>query len=63
MDYKTGEIFLCSHDREMLAQAILTQISRISAVKSECANLGLDGYDFDWTISNYRAILKHLQEE
>jgi hypothetical protein len=63
MDYKSGEIYLGGRERELLSDAIITQIGRISAVKAECSELGLSGYDFDWTISNYRAILMRLGEE
>lgn len=63
MDYKSGEIYLGGRERELISDAILTQIGRISAAKNECSELGLSGYDFDWTIGNYKAILKRLGEE
>ena len=63
MDYKAGEVYLSGRNKEMIAYAILNQIRSIASVRDQCGELGLHGYDFDFQISNYRAILNKLAEE
>lgn len=60
MDYKSGEIYLDSRKRELIANAICTQIRQISKVRTECADLGISAGNLDWDIQNYQAILKNL---
>ena len=63
MDYKDGEVYLSSRNKEMIANAILNQIWSIASVRDMCGDLGLNGYDFDFQISNYQALLNKLAEE
>lgn len=62
MDYKSGEVYLNSRQREMLSSAILCIVNRLSKMKAECADLGV-GNDFYWQIENYLALLKTISEE
>lgn len=59
-DYKSGEIYLDSRKREMIANAILTQINGIAEVQKRCADLGVSAGNLNWDIQNYQAILKML---
>lgn len=63
MDYKSGDIYLSSHDRDLVANALVAHIKHIASLRDQCIEAGLSGYDFNWQIQNYQAILKHLQEE
>ncbi len=58
-----GEIYLGERERELISLAILTQIAEIASVRDRCSALGLNGYDFNFQISNYQAILKKIGEE
>lgn len=59
-DYKSGEIYLSSHDRDLVANALVAHIKHIASLRDQCIEAGLSGYDFNWQIQNYQAILKEL---
>ena len=63
MDYKSGDIYLSSHDRELVANALVAQIKHIASLRDQCIEAGLSGYGFNWQIQNYEAILKRLGDE
>ena len=58
-----GEIYLGERERELISLAILTQIGEIASVRDRSAALGVTGFDFNFWISNYQAILQKLGEE
>lgn len=62
MDYKGGNIYLGGHDKDMLANALVAHIKHISSLRDQCLEVGLSGYDFNWQIANYRALLERLGE-
>lgn len=63
MDYKSGDIYLSSHDRNLVANALLAHIKHIASLRDQCVEAGLSGYDFNWQIQNYQAILNRIGEE
>ena len=63
MDYKSGDIYLSSHDRDLVANALLAHIKHIASLRDQCIEAGLSGYDFDWQIQNYQAILNRIGEQ
>lgn len=63
MDYKSGEVYLGSHDRELVANALVAHIRHIASLRDQCAEAGITGYDFNWLIQDYQAVLKHIGEE
>lgn len=62
MDYKDGEVYLSGHDRELVANALVAHIRRISSLRDQCEEAGISGYDFNWQIQNYQAVLKNILE-
>lgn len=62
MDYKSGDIYLSSHDRDLVANALLAHIKHIASLRDQCIEAGLSGYDFNWQIQNYQAILDRIVE-
>lgn len=63
MDYKSGDIYLSSHDRDLVANALLAHIKHIASLRDQCIEAGLSGYDFNWQIQNYQAILNRIGEQ
>jgi len=63
MDYPSGDTYLSSHDRELIATALVAHIKHIASLRDQCVEAGLDGYDFNWQIQNYQAVLKSISEE
>lgn len=63
MDYTSGDIYLSSYDRELVANALVAHIKHIASLRDQCIEAGLSGYDFNWQIQNYRAILNKIGEE
>ena len=63
MDYPHGVIYLSSHDRELVANALVAHIKHIASLRDQCVEAGLSGYDFNFQIQNYVTILKRLGDE